>query len=332
MKVTLEALQLLDAIEVRGSFAAAAAALHRVPSAVTHAIHRLEADLGVALFAREGRRAQLTPAGRTLLEDGRPLLRSAGEHECRVKRVATGWENELTIAVDSVIDTALLFPLVAAFDREDGGTRLRFTSEVLGGGWDALWSGRADLAIGVSGDPPPGGGWAMREMGTLEFVFAVAPAHPLASAREPLSAEEVARHRVVVLPDTSRELLARTAGLGSSADTLTVPDAAAKLAAQVAGLGVGHLPRTVAEREEAAGRLVIKRLAGAEFAATRYLAWRAGHRGRALDWFVGRLDTPEWRQQLLGLRKKAARRNAPSGAAPRAPENRSPAPQRDRRS
>jgi DNA-binding transcriptional LysR family regulator len=302
MKVTLEALQLLDAIDVRGSFAAAAEALHRVPSAVTHAVRRLEADLDVALFAREGRRALLTPAGRTLLEEGRHLLRAAGELECRVKRVATGWEAELTIAVDSVVDVDRLFPLVADFGRESGGTRLRFTGEVLGGAWDALWTGRADLAIGVAGEPPPGGGWMLREMGKLDFVLAVAPHHPLAAAREPLTVDELARHRVVVVPDTSRELLARTAGLAANADTLIVPTLAAKVAAQAAGLGVGHLPRPLAEREAAAGRLVVKRVAGAEPAAMRYLSWRAGHEGRALDWFVNRIDTPTWRSRLLGLK------------------------------
>ena len=298
MKITLEALQLLDAIELRGSFAAAAAALHRVPSAVTHAIRRLEADLGVALFERDGRRAVPTPAGRALLEEGRHLLRAAGDLECRVKRVATGWENELTIAVDATIDATLLFALIELFDRDNGGTRLRLTSEVLGGCWDALASARADLAVGAPGDPPPGGGWALRPCGTLEFVFAVAPGHALASAAEPLAAADLAPHRVIVLADTSRQLLARTAGLAARADTLTVADAPSKLAAILAGLGVGHLPRPVAQAHAAAGRLVIKQLAQPMPLVPRHIAWRADHEGRALAWFVARLAAPPWRALL----------------------------------
>jgi DNA-binding transcriptional LysR family regulator len=42
MLISLDALQILDAIDTRGSFAAAAEALHRVPSALTHAIRKLE--------------------------------------------------------------------------------------------------------------------------------------------------------------------------------------------------------------------------------------------------------------------------------------------------
>jgi len=289
MKITLEALQLLDAIDLRGSFAAAAEALHRVPSAVTHAIRRLEEDLGVALFVREGRRAMPTPAGRALLEDGRHLLRAAGDLECRVQRVATGWESELVIAVDATVDVAALLPLIAEFDREASGTRLRLTNEVLGGCWDALAAGRADLAIGAPGQPPPGGGWATHPIGTIEFAFAVACGHPLADATEPLTPQMLAPHRVVVLADTSRELLARTAGLADRANTLTVADAPSKLAAIVAGLGVGHLFRQEAERQAAAGRIRIKRLAEPMPPVERHLAWRADHEGLALAWFAARL-------------------------------------------
>lgn len=306
MTISLEGLQLLDAIEVRGSFAAAAEALFRVPSAVTHAVRKLEANLGVALFVREGRRAVMTPAGRTLLDEGRHLLAAAGQLERRVRRIATGWESELTIAVDAVIDIRALLPLVAELAHISEGTRLRFTCEVLGGGWDALWTGRADLAVGIPGEPPPGGGWATRPFGSVEFVFAVAYDHPLAAAREPLHDADLVGHRVVVLPDTSRELLARTAGLAASADALTVPDAATKTAAIVAGIGVGHLPRRIAEAEAAAGRLVVKRLAGGIPPSVRYLAWRAGRGGRALDWFVDRLDTAAWRERLLGTAAAAA--------------------------
>jgi DNA-binding transcriptional LysR family regulator len=52
--LTLEALQLVDAIARRGSFAGAAAELGRVPSAITYAVRKLEDDLDVLLFDRRG--------------------------------------------------------------------------------------------------------------------------------------------------------------------------------------------------------------------------------------------------------------------------------------
>lgn len=298
MKLTLEALQLLDAIEVRGSFAAAAEALHRVPSAVTHAVRRLEEDLGIALFARQGRRAVLTEAGRTLLSEGRLLLRSANELESRVRRVAGGWESELRIALQSLLEFDTLLPLIQEFDQLQSGTRLRISWEVLDGGWDALLSGRSDLAIGVSGDPPTSG-FSLQPFGQVALIFAVAPDHPLAQLPQPIAQEEIARYRAVAVADTSRELTARTVGIQSGQDVLTVPDMRAKRAAQAAGLGVGRLIPRDAEEEEAAGRLVMRQVADPAPPEPLYLAWRSNNRGKALAWWVKQLSLRRWRDALM---------------------------------
>jgi len=300
MRISLDALQVLDAIDARGSFAAAAAALHRVPSALTHAVRKLEDDLAVTLFVREGRRAVLTPAGRLLLEEGRHLLNAAGELECRVQRVATGWEHELRIAVEAVLDVNALWPLIGDFYKEMSGTRLRLSTEVLGGCWDALATRRADLAIGAPGDMPPGGGYRTRLLGRSQTVFAVAPQHPLAKAREPLPAAEILKHRAVVIADTSRQLLARTAGLLTGQDTLVVPDFAAKLAAQVAGLGVGHLPKRLAAPVRGPRGRCARRTVEPAPDLPLHLAWRSDHEGRALEWFLGKLDNAKLRARLLG--------------------------------
>lgn len=297
--ITLDALHLLDAIDRHGTFAAAATALHRVPSAVTHAVQRLEDDLGVALFSKTGRRASLTPAGRTLLEEGRPLLRAAADLERRVQRVASGWEKELRIAVEAVIPTERLFPILERFYAEGHTTQLSLSSEVLGGGWDALVTQRADLAIGVPGDPPPHSGLSASSLGESWMVFAVAPQHPLAAYPGPIPAAELVRHRAVVLPDTSQELKKRTSGLLEGQPALRVPDFASKAAAQAAGLGVGHLPRWLAEQEAAAGRLVIRELEEQRPTGRRSIAWRTRHDGKALAWFLAALGAPEYREALF---------------------------------
>ncbi len=73
-----------------------------------------------------------------------------------MKRVATGWETELRIAVSDLIPLTRLFPLVREFYAVDCGTRLRLSSEVYGGCWDALAAERADFVIGAPGDGPAG--------------------------------------------------------------------------------------------------------------------------------------------------------------------------------
>jgi DNA-binding transcriptional LysR family regulator len=300
MRLSLDALLVLDAIDRKGSFAAAAAELHRVPSAVTYTVQKLEEDLDVLLFDRRGHRAKLTAAGRELLDEGRRLLRAAGELEARVKRVATGWEAELRVAYDDVIPAAAVLALAGEFHRQECGTRLRIAAEVLGGCWDALASGRADLVIGASGDGPAGGSCSTRALGEIDWVFAVAPTHPLARAAEPVSAADIQVHRAVAVADSSRNLPPRTTGLLSGQETLTVHDLRSKLLAQRMGLGVGNLPRHRAETEAAAGRLVIKATEEPKVSAPLFLAWHTAHKGKALRWFVRRLEQdPDWLARAL---------------------------------
>lgn len=300
MRLTLEALEVLDAIQRKGSFAAAAEALHRVPSAVTYAVQKLEEDLGIALFDRSGHRAVLTDAGAELLREGRFLLEAATELEARVKRVATGFEAELRIALVDLIPGENLLPVIADFyQAERCGTRVRVLKEVLGGVWDALASGRADLAIGANGEGPLDGGYSTFPLGSVEFVFMVAPNHPLAGAKEPLAHDAVVRHRAVAAADSSRDLAPRTVGVLSGQDVLTVPDTQAKIEAQRAGLGVGYVPKHLALKEAAAGRLTIKQVEESKLAALLFVAWRADHQGKALQWFLRRLEDKKTQRLLL---------------------------------
>jgi len=305
MILTLDALEVLEAIDRRGSFAAAAVELDRVPSAITYTVRRLEEALDVLLFDRTGRRARFTPAGRELLERGRALLADAAAVEQRVQRVATGWESELRVAVDTIVPLTRVWPLVGRFyadcqERDQAHTRLRISQEVLGGGWDALAEGRVDLVLGASGDPPPGGGYRTRLMAEVPMVFVVAPRHALARAAEPLAEASILPHRAVVAADSSRRLPPRTVGLLTGQDTLTVPDLPAKLAAQVAGLGCGAIPWYLAADEVAAGRLVVKALETARPPSRAQAAWRESRPGKALAWWIDAIGRTDWRFLALG--------------------------------
>ena len=299
MKLSLEALQVLDAIDRKGSFASAADELHRVPSAVTYSVRQLEDGLGVEIFDRRGNRAVLTEAGRELLAEGRRLLLAAADLECRVQQVAKGWESELRIAVDTLIGIDRLYRLVEEFYGEKTGTRLRLSHEVLGGTWDALASGRADLLIGATGAAPPGRSYAIRPLGTCDMVFVAAPFHAIVSEPRPLTDEAIQRHRAVSVADSSRLLPPRTVGLLSGQDTLTVPTMEAKASAHIAGLGVGFLPGWIARREAQAGNLAILEVVAPRPPVEMLVAFRPGPQGKALKWFVRRLEDPLVAAELL---------------------------------
>lgn len=293
LKLSLDALQILDAIDRRGSFAGAGKALHKVPSTISYTVAKLEEDLGVQLFDRVGPRAEPTEAGRALLDEGRHLLRAARELELRVRRVASGWETELTLAVDSVFPTWLLGPDIAAFREAEAPTRLRLIGEALSGTWEALLDRRADLLVGAPGEGPSGGGYVVEPLGTVEFVFAVAPGHPLAAVPGVLGREQLVEHCAIAVSDSARRLLPRTVGLLMGQEMLTVPDMASKLKLQCEGVGFGFLPEPCARAAVARGQLVIREVEEHKPQETFWLAWRTGEDGAALRWWRERLRRPE---------------------------------------
>lgn len=301
--LSLQALQMLDLIDRRGSFAAAAAALGKVPSALSYQVRRLEETLDVLLFDRRGARARPTAAGRELLREGRRLLNDADDLTGRVRQLATGWEYELRVAVDATIPFERLIALIDDFHAQGSPTRLRISQEVLYGGWDALIEGRADLVIGAPYDAPAAatvsGRFGMQVMGEVRFVWCVAPFHPLATHPEPITHEVLRSHRAVAIADTSRDLPAHTTGLLVGQPLLTVASFEQKLAAQLAGLGCGYLPEALARPYIQAGRLLSRRLAEPRARTLSRYAWRKSSAGRALAWWLGRLAVARVRQRLL---------------------------------
>jgi len=303
--LTPEALAMMDSIARTGSFAAAAREMGKVPSALTYSVRQLEEALDVLLFDRRSRQAQLTAAGQELLAEGRRLLQEIDAVANRVRRVATGWETELTIAVDDALARRALFELFESFYQLDGAdgppTRLKLRTEVLSGTWEALVSGHADLAIGTPSQLP-GSAVHCEPLGELELLFCVAPHHPLAQAEEPLSASVLAAHRVIAVADTARQLAPITAGIVPGQDVLTVPSMAIKLECLLRGLGCGGIPASMARRHIEAGRLIQKATFQGRRTATLHYAWRdSGGQapGKALAWWLERLKSPATRRALL---------------------------------
>jgi DNA-binding transcriptional LysR family regulator len=290
-KLSIEALQIIDAIERAGSMSGASELLHRVPSTISYSIGKLEEQLDLKLFDRNGPKVTLTAAGRELLKEGRCLLRAFADLECRLQRIATGYESELRIAHDSLIPSRVLIDDLRAFERLECGTRIRITSEVMTGAWESLRDGRADIVIAI-GEGPTGGGYIARQIDSFEFAFCVAPAHPLASSPQPLSHASLQLHSAIVVADTARTLPPRTVGLLSGQKRITVPSIDAKLAFQRAGLGFGFLPRKLVEADLLAGRLIELAVEEPRVPEGVWLAWRTGEEGEALRWWSKQLARP----------------------------------------
>src|SRR5690606_32284772 len=145
--ITIDALRVIDAIDRKKSFAAAANELFRVPSAISYTVQKLEEDLDVEVFDRSGHRAVLTPAGRYLLEEGRALLQAAEALAHTTRQVAQGWETRLRIGFNSLLPAEALFPAVREFYALGVPVEVQLVEEVFAGAWDALQSRRVDLVV-----------------------------------------------------------------------------------------------------------------------------------------------------------------------------------------
>ncbi|MDA8522693.1 LysR family transcriptional regulator [Acidovorax sp. NCPPB 4044] len=291
LRLSLEAIELVDAIARHGSFAGASEQLHKVPSTISYAVAKLEEQLGIALFTRNGPRVALTPAGQEMLKEGRWLLAAARQLESRLRQVATGFETELRLVHDSLIPTSAFSEDIRAFEALQCGTRLRIGCEALTGTWEALRDGRADIVV-AAGEGPSGGGYKAVAVGSLEFVFCVAPTHPLARPGRPLARSELLEHTAIVVGDGARALGDRTVGLNVGQHRITVPSMAAKIACQVDGLGHGFVPRASVHGELARGLLVECAVEEPRPEETFWLAWKPEGRGRALQWWRERLARP----------------------------------------
>ncbi len=306
--LTPDALSMLHAIAQDGSFAAAARTLNLVPSALTYRVRQIEDALDVLLFDRRSRQAKLTAAGQELLREGARLLADVDAIANRVKRVATGWESEFTVAIDSLIDRQTVMELCEAFFALSPPTRLRLRDETLTGTLAALTSGQADLALGVVAEGTNVGGIHHDTLGPMAFVFAVAPHHPLAQAEQPLSDETIRQHRAVAVADSVQRGQGMTVGLLAGQDVFTVPSMGAKLEAQLRGLGAGFLPEPLAEPYLSAGRLVRRDVQRPRRVSTVSYAWRQGKgedtAGRALKWWLQQLKSPATRAALLSQARR----------------------------
>lgn len=299
MQITLDALTVVDAIATGGSFSAAAEALHKTTPAVTYSVQKLERELGVAIFDRSGHRAVLTPAGEELLTQGRQVLRSMGDLQCRLQRIASGWESELTIAVGEMVLAKNLFALIDECQNHNRNTRIRLANECTSSDWVDSSSKQADLIIGAPGGVHTPDGYAMRSLADIDISFVVATSHPLAKKSRRIKCDDVIEHRIVIVSDSLHEFPAGTPDAFLGRDVLSVPDLQSKYEAILSGLGVGYLPTYMVEDDIKVGRLLAKHLEELKSSLPLIVQWRTTNPGKTLDWFLENLQRSRVVDQIL---------------------------------
>lgn len=282
--ITIEALETLDAIEQRGSFAKAAEELNKATSAISYTVQKLEEQLDIALFQRQGRRSVLTPAGQLILAEGREILQITARLANKAKEVATGWEPRIRIAVESHQSYSTFFGVLQEFLNEHPTIEIDVCESVLNGGWEALEQGRVDLIVGSPGPVPLQKGYRAIPIAPTELVLIIASDHKLAKiVNKP---EEAKAHlgtlRRIITHDTSLTEITRSAGLSGEGKVFYVQNIDQKIEAIQAGIGIGHLPRHRIQPYIDNGDLIELSLAE-DSTLDHFIAWKSSNKGKGLQ-------------------------------------------------
>lgn len=123
-------LVVIDTIAKCGSFAAAAEELHKVPSAISYAVKRLEEQLGFLVFERRERKVFLTPAGQHLIDEGRKVLQQLTDLESEAKRIYSGFEKRVRITFNHCLNQKMLTQFISDFYDNNPHTELDISIEV----------------------------------------------------------------------------------------------------------------------------------------------------------------------------------------------------------
>jgi DNA-binding transcriptional LysR family regulator len=252
--VSFDQLHMFIAAAEAGSFSGAGRKLNRAQSVVSQTIANLEAQLGVPLFAREGRYPELTEAGRLILADARAVTGAVSSLKARARFMAGGFEPELSVAIDVMFPMPVLTAAAAAFGERFPQVSLRLYVEALGAVAKAVLDRQCRL--GVVGSLPLNTPELVTErLLGVGMVMVAAPAHPLAHLKGPLQECALGQHVQLVLTDRS-ELSAGQEFNVRSPRNWRLADLGAKHAFLLAGLGWGGMPRDMVARDLAEGRLV----------------------------------------------------------------------------
>ena len=280
--VSLEALLVLDAIEYRGSYAAAAEQLNKVPSALSYVVQKLEDQLNVTIFVRQGRRAVLTPAGKHLLIEGRKVLLAINALSEQTQTIANGWEPKIRIACDSIMDIKQVFTGIQCFLIDNENIQIDVKEEVMNGTWEALIEDRVDLVIGAPAPVPSQKGIHAIKMKELDSVLVVSKSHRLSKVKSPIQTSELSKYRSVVVHDSAKNEIPWSINIIEGSQHFYVSTIAHKLEAIMSGIGIGYLPTHIVQKYIMSGELTEIVLKDKKPPQDLFMAWKITNKGKGL--------------------------------------------------
>jgi len=236
------------------SLARAAEALSVTPSAISHAIARIEAQLGQSLFARQGRGSTLTPEGERYFETVAPAL-DALENAAQDVQGGTA-SKTLKLSVTPTLASHWLIRRLPDFQRQHPDIRLIFVTyrreefPMLASQGASLRGGAGQWPAGIEADYVIG--HEIVPVCRPQDLARMGPLHsPCELLRQPLLCH-------TLHPDTLRHWFeAAGCDCGSLSPVGSFEQVSQLLEAAVSGMGIALVQRCLIDDYLHTGRLVI---------------------------------------------------------------------------
>ncbi len=278
-----ETLRTFISVAETESFSRAAERLCKTTATISYRIKLLEEDMGAALFTRTTRSVTLTPAGMHLLTQAREWLAWLESVPGELQQVNDGVERQVNIVVNNLLyDATAIARLLAWLTQRYRFTQFHFSRQIYMGVWDTLLHDGFSLAIGVTGTEPLSETIALEPLGEVEWLFVMAPDHPLNQPDVSLTEAQLRRYPAVNVEDTARTLTKRVAWRLPGQKEIIVPDIETKIAAHMAGVGIGFLPRSLCQPLIDQQALVSCTIPSMRPPSPLSLAWHTHHAGKAV--------------------------------------------------
>lgn len=268
-KITLDQWRAFHAVVTYGGYAQAAIALSRSQSSVSYNVQQLQIQLGFKCLEIQGRKAELTEKGRSMLVRAQHLLQQAQDIETFASSIEQGWEAEIKLVVDNAFPAEILMSSLKQFSDHCPNTRVQLSEVVLSGAKDALINQQAELVIGAS-MPADHLEDVLIE---LKFLAVAHPDHYLHQLSRQLTETDLSQQNQVVIRDSGTRMQ-QDFGWLNAENRWTVGSIGKAMRIISAGLGFGWLPIHSIEKHLKNKQLKALNLsAGATYSCQLYLAF-----------------------------------------------------------
>ncbi|WP_438388633.1 LysR family transcriptional regulator [Actinopolyspora saharensis] len=207
-------LRVLQLVAHHGTVTAAAAALHYTPSAVSHQLRQLAAELGVELVTQSGRGIRLTTAAHTVLRHADVLHAQVERARAELTAATEAAGGSFTLCGFSTAAMHLLPPAAATLRDHYPQSTVRVIEAEPARCFDLLLAGDADLALLIAtAETPPTSDTRFEQHPLLDdpLDLVVPSGHPLAARRRVTLADAADEPWIVGQPGSTYHHLVLTA-------------------------------------------------------------------------------------------------------------------------